>query len=318
MDETKVKRIHWDKWGFIPALVLSIATILLWLFMMQTPRWPLHFNADGVANCYGDILALWSLIVLQAIVIIIMGALDEQIYRYGSRRWNIAGAIAAFLAGMGMALLVSIYLAAQAEPVRVPGGLLFRVFGSGIAGALVAYILEQFRTYPGPAKVSVAETVPPPEFSGKDWTCREHVSSAWIDFMLFGAGLLFALGSIVVLLEDFYLWPVSAFIAVFALICLIASRGFFVTLTPERLLVRLGIFRIPVLNLRTADIIAAEATEFNAISCFGGWGINYTPWGGWGFVTGRRGVEIRTRKGRRITLSSEHGAELAAILKQVI
>ncbi|MGL4595221.1 MAG: hypothetical protein ACRCUY_10865 [Thermoguttaceae bacterium] len=73
--------------------------------------------------------------------------------------------------------------------------------------------------------------------------------------------------------------------------------GFFVDVCDEKLVVRMGFFRIKVLTVILADIQSIEIVTFRPIRDFGGWGIrfgrdNVLAY----FMSGTQGVKIITKK----------------------
>ena len=86
-------------------------------------------------------------------------------------------------------------------------------------------------------------------------------------------------------------------------------------LTPEKLTVRAGIFGLPLLRLKLANVATVEVVWFSALGDFGGWGFYRYSFSqrAWGlFLSGGRGVIVQTKKGRRFLIGSKAPEKLAA------
>jgi len=302
-----LKQIHWNKWGFIPSLLLLAASIVILLLMADAPRWPLHFTADGTPNRYGSSRELWSLVTLQIFLILAMACLDEGMTMLRKWQFHIAGAIAGFLSGVfGAAIFYSYHVGHtnHKEPY-----ILFGVLGFGVLAALCSWLLESIRRYPQETHPSVRVSSLP-DLTSKNWFYWEHVNPAWLNWMLLF--VLIGIASISLTTPNFSILPIILIGAV--TIPLIG--GIYFTLTPQQLNIRFGWLKIPVLKLKTANIKTVETLEINPLRDFGGWGIRYGIKTGWGFILGSSCVRLETLSGRKITISLTNPDQVVRIIRQ--
>jgi hypothetical protein len=102
---------------------------------------------------------------------------------------------------------------------------------------------------------------------------------------------------------------------VILMVVMIMYGGLRVCVTPERLVVRLGILGIRLLNLKSADVTSVQVHEFPPLRDFGGYGIR----GGRGmkayFLRGNRGVKLTTTQNKAYLIGSDHSERLAAVIR---
>lgn len=306
-------KIYWNKWGFIPAVVFVIASCLLLQIMDKTPRWPLHFNLDGIPNRFGSSNELWILVFFQIIFIVAMVGLDEEMVRLRTRRFNTAGIMVSGFGGIMFNVLLQTFYAGQQSSQRLSPHFLAWLIASFLIPGIAAYILECFRHYPE------NETIKPRQFTMPDltqsnWIYWEHYNPWWNNALLIGILIMVTAPRLMILRINFqldiFLLPLFILISIFI-------GGFQLIVNSQQLSVTFGWLRIPCLKIKTTNIATVEVVEFNALTRFGGWGIKYTTWGGWGFILGNNGVLLHTKKGRKFTISTKEPELVAKIIKKV-
>ncbi len=303
-----LKQIHWNKIGLLPAIFLTLASGALLAWMSRHPLWPLHFNGAGNPDRFGSIRELAPLASIQIWIVALCAGLDEGFVRSGKRLFNIAGALAAFVCGEFFFVLAATAAVGQMERPRLPFHFFWLGLGFGLLTGALAYAMERFRHYPDRKETTRKPALP--DVGQRQWVYWEKVDLGWMNYVL-----LMGLAPLAVSLR---MTPVSLFAIIGILLIVLFLGGFSLSLTPKRLVLHLGLLRIPVLRMPIEKITAVEAIHFDPMKNFGGWGFKYSRTYGWGFIWKDRGVRIHTTRGRRITVSSEHPEELAGLLNRLI
>ncbi len=95
---------------------------------------------------------------------------------------------------------------------------------------------------------------------------------------------------------------------------LLCYGGLRVSVTSERVEVRLGMIGLRLLRVPSSELAASEVRAFSPLGEFGGWGIRYNG-RMWAFYwRGTRGVELRTKAGKQYLIGSDHPERLAAAI----
>ena len=102
------------------------------------------------------------------------------------------------------------------------------------------------------------------------------------------------------------------------LVLVVCSGGLHTVVTPRRLVVRAGHFGPPLLRIATSEIAEVAVPEFDPVRDFGGWGVRRGFMGDfagvWAFNFAGSGVLVRTRRGKRYLIGTDHPERLAAAL----
>lgn len=288
-----MRKLDWQKWSFIPALLLIAGTAVILSSMDPAQNWPTHYNFAGKADAFGKVKRLWPLLGVEIFLAAMMIALDEGLRQLRSPKWQFAGALAAFINSWLFYPLWRQYQAGPSGEVDYffTGALLFAV-----TMAAVAYALEWLRQpLPPPEPEATPEL---PDLTDRNFCYYEHCNPLWINILLIlPAGVLLIPGSA----GEFPVIP-----AIIGVVLVLFVGGFHVAISRERFTLYFGLLKIKLLNLKLADIKIAQVTDFNPVRDFGGWGIRYGSKCGWGFILGSRGIKLVTARGRRITVSMRH------------
>lgn len=308
-------RLHWNKWGFLPPLLLLIGSVLLLLNMGGGGDWPLHFDLAGRPNRYGSSAELWGMITCQFFLILAMACLDEGTITLRNWKYNIGSACAAFISGSFFGALLMIYRSGRYQ--REQPGMIAWILALSLLAPLVSWLLESRRTFPeganeqpqpeSAAAVAAASTATPVHF-------HEHLNPWWMNGMLFFT----MLGIVSVAL---FLPPAAPVLWLLILPTAIMAPflgGFHLSLDEQRLAVHIGWLRIRCLRVPVTTMRAVSVLAINPIREYGGWGIRYSLKRGWGFILGNRGVCITKARGRAIVISSERPEELAACCRRLL
>ncbi len=316
-------RLHHPLWTHLPALACVAA--LAWAFVAYRP-WPesigLHFGADGRPDRYGSPweLLLWAML-FPCFFIIGSVVLDEIWARQEPRkRFNYLALTDELIVGLMAGVIVrQLELASKGDiDIVLPwrAGLL-----AALAAAAAAVIMELLRPH-RPAPTPEIEHESPERLaalidrirSDQQWAYWESQAPFYV-YALFGS--ISALAVVMAGLLSISL-PVRIVIFAGGIAVLLVGGGFRVTVTADRLMVRMGLIALPVLRLKLADIREAEIHDFAPLVNFGGWGIR---WNGriWAYYwRGRTGVKLLTARGREFLIGSDRPERLAAVVRAAI
>lgn len=92
--------------------------------------------------------------------------------------------------------------------------------------------------------------------------------------------------------------------------------GFFFAVDRHEVVVRMGLFRIPILRISLDSILSAEIMEFRPLMDFGGWGIRFGKNKTTGyFMSGKQGVLVTTNIGKKYLLGSDTPERLVQVIQ---
>ena len=299
-----------NKIVFLPSLIcISVAFIFAARITLLGGRWPVHFNAAGIPDGYrvGG-YSQWMMPAIALALLFFLVQLDKLLVRAGVRRCNPSGAISGFMSGIMAGVTWTVYHCGSTG--WTPGDMIWvTTFGAGGAAALVSYALEFTRRYP-----SASDVAPIPrklEFSTGNWLYYDHSSIRSIDVLLISVVgfLVFQAFTIPDNLRLLIVVEISLmiFLGVFVI------GGISVTINAKELRIAVGIFKIPIVRLKTSEVRSAERVKINALRDFGGflWRPGYKKTG---FITGNIGVRFALPTGKLVTVSvREPETMLAAI-----
>ena len=110
-------------------------------------------------------------------------------------------------------------------------------------------------------------------------------------------------------------------LAVVALLCeyfCLLYFGFFVEVNEQYLVVRIGFFRRPVLQIELKNITNIEIIKFNPIVDFSGYGIRIAPRGIACFMSGNEGVQVTISTGEQHVIGSDIPDRLAQVIQKKV
>ncbi len=299
-----------NKIVFLPSLIcISVAFILAARITMIGGRWPIHFNAAGIPDGYSiGGYSQWMMPAIALALMLFCVQLDKLLVRSGVRRSNPSGAISGFMSGTMFGATWTVYHCGATG--WTPGDMIWvTTFGVGGAAALVGYALEFTRRYP-------PEPDAPPiprklDFSTGSWLYYDHSAIRAVDALLIGfvVFLVFQMFTIPAHLRLF----MAAELLLITFLALFVIGGISVTVNAEELRIAVGMFKIPIVRLKTSEVRSAERVKINALRDFGGflWRPGYKKTG---FITGNIGVRFALPTGKLVTVSvREPETMLAAI-----
>ena len=97
--------------------------------------------------------------------------------------------------------------------------------------------------------------------------------------------------------------------------CVVLLGGLRMSVSPQSVQVRLGIFDIPVLTLKIDDIEQVNVHQFSPLANFGGWGIRINRQMKAYFYRGNRGVKLTSRRSKQYLIGSDNPEVLAEVIR---
>jgi hypothetical protein len=320
-----MKALKHPLWAHIPGA-------LLWVMMAVTfwRSWPLpdpapaHFGADGYPDRWG---ARWEIPLIVLVVSLVALAISITVDEFWARqerrkRFNWASPIDEVFLGFMTAMTIQYVEALETAPYlfrhswELTGGLV-------LIPALGAVLLETMRPHRSSPLTEVREDVSRLEKevasrqrAGQPWVYWESQNPRYVKWYLpiFGLGLV-ALGFTS---WNDNRWAASGALAGGALVLLVISGGFRLSVSQTKFRLRAGYLGIPLLKLELKDVVDAASHDFSPLADFGGYGIRRNREMSAFFLQGDRGVKLITAEGKKYLIGSEHPDRLAAVLRAAI
>jgi hypothetical protein len=292
----------------------------LWRAAPLPSRIPMQFDWSGRPVRSGSPWELAAVMVLIPLLMIAASVIVDEMSARTERRkiFNWAAlfdeAIVGVIAAMLMAHLELLRSGGEAR-FAIPWGTLL-AFGLG-APALAA-MLEALRPW-HPSKEAVPVTdvsgirteVAARARAGERWIYWETQNPAYLSIFVCGVSVVLLVAAWQALQALPWVAPVLVIAAGATVVC---YGGLRVSVTSDRVEVRLGMIGLRLLRLPLPELASSEVQTFSPLRDFGGWGIRYGR-GGYGyFWRGNRGVQVRTKRGKQYLIGSDDPERLAAVI----
>ena len=286
-------KFQWYKPGFLPALLFLTGSIVL------------SFSLPGGGE---SVEGIQLRIITHAVFFLMFFLMDEGLLGLG--RWNFAAPLAALDGGRGFCLMLNYYwYTTHGSTLQLPISFSAFMCATMLAAALAAFVLNHFLRRPVPTENQPLPLLPA-TMAKSSWVYWERVEAKWMDGII-------ALTLLFLAVFNFRAPSVGSlvFLLIFGTLTLIMIGGFRYSISRERIRLRWGWARIPLLNLRMSDVTEVEAMESGVFGSFGGFGIRYSFNRGWGFVLRNNAVCLKTRQGRRVAFSAGNPVMVAELIK---
>ncbi|MFQ5808383.1 MAG: DUF1648 domain-containing protein [Armatimonadota bacterium] len=312
-------KLHHPLWTHLPAVVLVALMLVAFLQARPLPdRVPVHFSLSGEPNRWGSPWELLGIYIMALFWVGVSIAGDEAWARHEDRKsfnWVslLDELLVGFLAGMSFAYFRT--LTEGGTHFTMPWGSIVPVAATAVTAAAVLECFRPFR--PMPEQVSSEDTgaleaeIAERGASGDRWAYWETQNPRYMaPVIALSAGALL-IGAVVSRGDA---WWASGLCFGGAVALLLVYGGMRVGVTPDRVQVRTGILGLRLLTLDRAEIAEAEVHSFSPLRDFGGWGIRWNRQMKAYFLSGHRGVKLRTREGKQYLVGSDHPERLAAAI----
>lgn len=318
----KTKIIH-PLWVHLPSLIVIAIAVYFTIKALPLPDTaPIHFDISGTSNDYGSPwLSIFLTIGLSAGFLAISVLFDELWARQEKgKHFNWLSLCDEFVIADLCAIEIAYVnmLAAKSTVFLFPWMELVLLC---IAATGMAVFLESQRPYRPYRKVLTVEDsslvkaeVDILAESGQPLDYHETQNPAYV-------GALAIIIPVIMLAGAVACWTPLPWLSI---ILLISSAGMFLIygglrtlVTRERVTVKLGIFGITLLDLKTVDITEVDVHSFAPLKDFGGYGIRSNPEMQAFFFKGDQGVKLTAGDGKKYLIGSDRPLHLAAVIKAV-
>ena len=313
-------KLHHPWWTHLPGAACVAVSAVALMLAHPPARVPLQFGWSGEPNYWGPVWVMWIALVGLPLATLVGSVVTDEIWarQEQHRQFNWIAIFDEVLLGffLGITLVVAPQLSSPHPVLKGYWGI---SFGLSVAATAAAAVLEWLRPFR-----PIERTVPTWESahlsaqnletirSHQRWEYWETQNPGYLRWVI----LLVVSVMLVAMVVTFPLlpWLLPVF-AVPILIVLPHYEGLRVSVTPDFLTVRLGIFGIPLLKVRHRDITSIEVMTFSPLADFGGWGIRYSlnkrMWGY--FFTGTRGVKVKTIREKQYLIGSNKPENLVMV-----
>ncbi len=318
----KTKTIH-PLWMHLPAALVLLGTMIYIVLSMPLPNpAPIHFDMQGQPDRYGSPWGSTLLLIGLALLYIVLSVwLDELWARQEKQKaFNWMSLLDDFtVAALAAMQITYIEMLKSANYVYVFPWLVVLVASGLITG--LAFILEKVRPYRryeaylaiddvSQIKAEVSKILK----SGQPLAYWEVQNPAYSSALAITVPLLMVVIAVTVWSEAPRL---SVLIALAGLSLTTIYGGFRTSVTKTHLTVRMGIWGIRLLKLKTTDISSVEVHSYSPLRDFGGYGIRFNKEMKAYFLRGNRGVKITTPAGKKYLIGSDHAERLAAVINTI-
>jgi len=318
------RRLYHPLWTHIPAALISMLMIILAaIFIPASNAAPVHFGLDGRPDRYGS---PWEVAIgLIGLSILYIGTsvvIDELWARQEDRKtFNWMSLFDEISVGALLGFELSYIAMLSSGRNLLPSPWFFAIPISGVA-AFLAVLIEKRRPYqPHEVHINVEDTAELEEEIAKRreldlpmvyWESQNPVYNTVLAIIV---SVTMLIGGVITWI---YLPWTSTVMFISAFAFLVLYGGIRVMVTPNRLVVNLGILGVHLLNLDTQQISSVQVIGFSPLRDFGGYGIRVGRGMVAFYMRGNRGVLVTTRAGKKFLIGSDHPERLAAVLKSVM
>ncbi|MCE5198278.1 hypothetical protein LLG39_04815, partial [bacterium] len=219
-----------------------------------------------------------------------------------------------FIAGTFLSTLAIMH---DPSPVfALDWGMIALIVGGAVAAAIVLETLRKWNPVQESAipedTASIEREIGGLTEEGKPWDYQDTQNPAYMNWVVIGTGLVGILAAVSI-------WPqspwLSVLIFVLAALPVVFYGGLRVSVTPERVRVRLGFLGIPLLTLKIIDLADVQVHQFSPLADFGGYGIRFNAQIKAYFLRGNRGVKLTTVRGKNYLIGSDRPERLSAVIQ---
>lgn len=310
-------------WPHLPAIVTALIAAVVTIMALPLPDTaPIHFDISGKPNEYGSPwLSSLLLLGLSLFYIILSIFLDELWARQEKRKmFNWLSLFDEVTVGVLAAIqIMYIKMLESATYVFVfPWPTIILICGLAIVSALILEKARPFHSYmtslttddTSSLKTEISKIIK----SGQPLVYWELQNPAYVN-------LLAVLVPIMMFAVAITSWAVTPWVSILMILVGIGLSmtygGFRTLVTQNAVTVKMGILGIRLLQLKTADIAAAEVYNYSPLHDFGGYGIRFNREMKAYFLRGTRGVKLTSTSGKKYLIGSDNADRLATIISSV-
>lgn len=318
----KIRLLH-PLWTHIPVLGLLVYLVARLIMASSLPaNAPIHFGMNGEPNGYGSPWLFFGITFGIGILFGILSIIFDEIWVKSEKRKSFNwislfdDLTTGFLVGISLGYLR--FLESGASNFTFPVYDVLIVVGAALGIAIILELLRPFRLNPQIVRTEDTSTMEK-ELQQRLRDNRAFVywqsqNPAWVSVVTIVVPL--AMIAVAVLMWFIQPWFVLLYVAI-ALAISLLNGGMRTIVTREMVTVRLGLFGIRVLKIKTSEIAASEILEFSPIKDFGGYGIRFNRKMYAYFLKGNRGIKITLDHGMQYLIGADRPEQLLAVIKTV-
>jgi hypothetical protein len=315
-----MRKLHHPLWTHLPVVSLYAAVLVALGRAVPLPsQVPMQFNWAGETVRWGSPWEFASVAVLLPLGLIVLGVFaDESWARTEARkRFSWTAVVDEVVVGSLAGTLIPYcdMLRSGGTRLSMPWGMMLALAAGAGGLATVLELLRPWRPVGEPVRISdrsrAEQEIGARMRAGERWVYWEVQNPAYMSLLVFGVtgGLL---------VGAWHVWKVLPWVApemaIAAAALLLLYGGQRVTVTRERVEVRLGLLGLRLLRVPLSEMAGVEVRSFSPLGDFGGWGIRYGRGTHAFFWRGNRGVQVRTNGGRQYLIGSDDAERLAAVI----
>lgn len=323
------KRIFYHPlWTHMPALAL-LGVLFIALWQGRAYQVPMNFTADGMPGRMGPAWLLFLGLIVLSMVFLGVSVLVDELWARQERGKTFNWMAPLDEMAIGMLGGIAMGYLANFQPIlgvftwqNTARNTLREAWYWSIAltlfGLLFAVVLEWLRPYvPSPQTLTNVDTgsvqaeVRERMRGDRHWAYVESQNPRWMSPLIF-------LISAVMIVAAVQVWAIrpllSLLYVVIALAVYLLYGGLQVSVTRERVQVRLGMLGLRLLTIPLSTLKEADVYTFSPLRDFGGYGIRFNREMRAYFFRGNRGVRVSTTRGKQYLIGSDTPEKLHAVI----
>ncbi|MHB1000697.1 MAG: DUF1648 domain-containing protein [Armatimonadota bacterium] len=316
-------KLHHPLWMHIPAVAILILLIVKIQQALPLPaQAPVHFGASGQPDRIGSPWELvYATIGLSILYIAISVFFDEMWARHEKQKqFNWLSLFDEITVGLLGGILIDYLRMLKTDDFmfRFPWNAVLMLTIPAVILAIGLDFLRKFNPQEEPAitkdTAELEEKLAERVSAGQPMMHWESQHMPMLSIAMVIAGVGFLIAAVLTIGSGAAPYGLLLNGLLFIAIAVI-FHGMAVTVTPNRLLVKLETTGIKLLTINMDDIAEVETHTFSPLADFGGWGIRFnTKMRGY-YWRGNRGVLLTLKNGRKILIGSDDPERLAAVVK---
>jgi hypothetical protein len=318
----KIRLLH-PVWTHIPVLGLLVYLAVRLIIAGSLPaNAAIHFGSNGEPNGFGSPWLLFGTTLGTSILFGILSIVFDEVWAKNEKRKSFNwislfdDLIAGFLVGISLGYLR--YLESGLTDFNFPLNEVLITIGAAVGSAIILELLRPFRlnpqVFPTVDTVTMEKELRQRLQEDRAFIYWQSQNPTWFSLITIAVPLVMI--AVAVSMWFIQPWFVLLYGAI-ALAISLLNGGMRTIVTREMLSVKLGLFGIRVLKIKTSEIASSEVMEFSPIKDFGGYGIRFNRKMYAYFLKGNRGIKITLGHGMQYLIGADQPEQMLAVIKAV-